>query len=111
MLTRDCEMKSLLDLLWRKAGSFVPAELHPDPELERRARLVSRFGLLGAAFGLVYACFYFALRHYWGVGIVLACSAGVAAAPVVLAFTRSLPLAGHLLAFILTAGFYRALLC
>ncbi|MDB6029818.1 MAG: signal transduction histidine kinase [Verrucomicrobiales bacterium] len=98
-------MKSLLDLLWRKAGSFVPAELHRDPELERRARLVSRFGLLGSAFGLVYACFYFVLHHYWGVTIVLACSAGVAAAPVILALTRSLPLAGHLLAFILTAGF------
>jgi len=83
----------------------IPAEFLADPEKTRRAKLISRFGWLGALFGVVYATFYMMIGHKWGVLIILICSSCFAAAPFLMLRTKSIELAGNLLSFTLTAGF------
>jgi signal transduction histidine kinase len=87
------------------AEQFVPASCLPDPELSRRARLVARFGILGAIFGSAFGLFYALVGHYWGAGIVTACSGCFAAIPWVLRRTQSIPFTGHTLCAILILGF------
>lgn len=84
---------------------FVPAALRVDPELQRRARLHVRFSILGAAFGALYAAFYFLVDHGLGGAIVLLCSAAIITVIPLLNRTRSLTLTGHFFATILLAGF------
>ncbi len=86
-------------------GYFVGSRFSEDPEENRRARLLTGFGLLGSIFGAVYAAFYFLIAHYWGAGIIVLCSIGVAAAPWIMRSTGSLALAANLFSFILTLGF------
>ncbi|HEY3760900.1 MAG TPA: HAMP domain-containing sensor histidine kinase [Verrucomicrobiae bacterium] len=88
----------------------MPAEYSADPELSRRARLVSRFGTVGAIFGIIYSAFYILIGHKWGALIILVCSPCFAAAPFLLRRKNSLQLAGHFLTFVLTLGF-TALCC
>ena len=87
------------------AERFIPESCLRDPELSRRARLVARFGILGAIFGSAFGLFYALVGHYWGGGIVAACSSGFAAIPWVLRRTQSIPFAGHALCAILILGF------
>jgi signal transduction histidine kinase len=84
---------------------LIPAEFLTDPEQTRRARLVSRFGLLGSFFGVIYAAFYMLIGHKWGTLIILICSSGYAAAPFLMRRKKSIDLAGHFLILILTFGF------
>jgi signal transduction histidine kinase len=97
-LARGCRRIQFLDIP-------IPAEFLTDPEQARRARLVARFGALGAFFGLIYAAFYLLIGHKWGVLIILICSSCFAVAPVLMHRTRSIGLAGNLLSATLTAGF------
>jgi len=83
----------------------IPAEFLSDPESTRRARLITGFGLLGVSFGIVYAAFYFLIGHFWGAGIVMACSTGVALTPYLMSRTKSLEIAGNFFALTLTLGF------
>jgi signal transduction histidine kinase len=83
----------------------IPQNLLTDPESARRARLITRFGLMGLLFGLIYAAFYLAIGHRWGAGIVLACTVGIALTPSVMHWRKSTELAGHFFAFTLTLGF------
>jgi signal transduction histidine kinase len=83
----------------------IPAELLAEPELARRARLVTRFGVLGSLFGFTYALFYFLIGHKWGALIVVACSSGVAATPFLMSWKKSVEPAGNLLSLTLTLGF------
>ena len=76
-----------------------------DPEVVRRAQLIVGFGTLGGLFGLLYALFYLAIGHYWGSGLVVCCTVGVALTPFLMKWTRSIPLAGHLFSLILILGF------
>lgn len=87
------------------AERFIPESCLRDPELSRRARLVARFGILGAIFGSVFGLFYALVGHYWGVGIVAVCSSGFTVIPWVLRRTQSIPFAGHALCAILILGF------
>jgi len=87
------------------ADSFLFGEWLTDPELGRRSRLITRFGLLGFLFGLLFAVFYLWIGHYWGTLIVAFCSLGFVVTPFLLKATRSLSFAGNLLAAIMTAGF------
>ena len=87
------------------AERFVPESCLRNPELSRRARLVARFGVLGALFGSAFGLFYAIAGHYWGAGIVIACSSGFAAIPWVLRRSQSIPFAGHTLCAILILGF------
>ncbi len=89
--------------------SFLFSECLDHPELGRRARLITRFGLLGFLFGLIFATFYCLIGHRWGTGIVMICSLGFGATPFLMQATRSLDFAGNLLAGIMTVGF--AALC
>jgi signal transduction histidine kinase len=84
----------------------IPQNLLHDPESLRRARLITRFGLLGMIFGCVYAAFYLAIGHNWGAGIVILCTIGIAATPSLMVWRRSIEPAGHFFAFVLTSGFF-----
>jgi signal transduction histidine kinase len=83
----------------------IPAELLTEPEMARRARLVTRFGVLGSLFGFTYALFYFLIGHKWGAIIIVICSSGVAATPFLMSWKKSVEPAGNLLALTLTLGF------
>ena len=87
------------------ADTFTPARCAHDPELSRRARLISRFAFWGIFFGSAYAGFYFLISHHWGVAIVLVCSAGFGVVPWLMRRTGSLTLAGNALSLILILGF------
>jgi len=94
-----------LPLLKGLSDRFVPAALQSDPESLRLARLHIRFGWLGLVFGCGYAVFYLALQHYWGAGIILACSGLFGLVPWLLRRTGRLALTGHLFAAVLMVGF------
>ncbi|HWD18793.1 MAG TPA: HAMP domain-containing sensor histidine kinase [Verrucomicrobiae bacterium] len=88
----------------------IPAAAWSDHDDARRGRLITRFGLSGALFGLAYALFYVGIGHRWGAIIVLSCSASFLCAPFLMRGSQSIRLAGHLLCFTLTCGF-TALCC
>jgi signal transduction histidine kinase len=83
----------------------IPVEFFSDPESTRRARLITGFGLLGVSFGIVYAFFYLLIGHYWGAGIVMGCSTGVALTPYLMSRKKSVEIAGNFFALTLTLGF------
>jgi signal transduction histidine kinase len=80
-------------------------EAFADPEQTRRARLVSRFGVLGSFFGGAYAMFYFLIGHKWGALIIICCSLGFAVTPFWLRRKKAIEPAGHFLTLVLTLGF------
>ena len=73
----------VLDSIWNtvnrvladRADRFIPDHCANDPESGRRARLICRFGFLGAIFGVVYAVFYLLIGHFWGGAIIGVCCA------------------------------------
>ncbi len=85
--------------------AFLYEECHADPELVRRARLVSWFGVLGFVSGMLYAAFYLLVGHSWGVAIVTVCSFGFLAAPVLMRALRSVAFGGNFLAGMMASGF------
>ena len=97
-------------MLTARTDRFIPVSCANDPELGRRARLICRFGLMGAMFGAIYATFYLLIGHYWGTGIIVVCSLGFASMPWLLKRTGSLDITGNILSLILTLGF-TALCC
>ena len=84
---------------------LIPAEMLADPENERRARLMTRFGFLGALFGSAYALFYLAIGHTWGAVIILLCTLGVMVSPFLMLWKNSVGPAANFFSFILTLGF------
>lgn len=84
---------------------LIPAECLADPEDLRRAKLVSRFGVLGAFFGAIYAAFYMFIGHKWGALIIIVCSLCYAVTPFLMRRKKSIEPAGHFLILILTFGF------
>lgn len=84
---------------------FIPPGCLDDPEIARRAQLIVGFGTLGGLFGLLYAVFYFLIGHYWGTGMIVFCTAGVALTPYLMRWTGSIRVAGHLFSLILILGF------
>ncbi len=84
---------------------FLYPGCRENPELGRRARLVSLFGLLGFVFGLLYAAFYLLIGHLWGVWIVTLCSFGFLAAPFLMRAFHSAALGGNFLAAMMATGF------
>lgn len=97
--------RRLLRAIGETAERFIPAECQHDPETARRARLVARFGILGAGFGCCFGFFYAVIGHKWGAGIVAVCSSAFAVIPWVMRRTKSIPRAGHALCCILILGF------
>jgi signal transduction histidine kinase len=83
----------------------IPQELLEDPEMARRAGLITRFGVLGSLFGFSYAAFYLFIGHVWGTVVILICSSGVAATPFLMRWKKSVQAAGNFLALTLTWGF------
>jgi signal transduction histidine kinase len=106
----DGSQMSLFQRFVAFLDSAVPREFLGDPEQVRRARLISRFGVLGGPFGMGYAVFYIAIGHKWGALIILICSPCFAAAPYLMRWKKSVEFAGHFLVLILTLGF-TALCC
>jgi len=95
----------LLRQIGEMAERFIPRPCQQNPELNRRARLVARFGILGALFGACFGLFYALVGHVWGAGIVAICSLGFALVPWLMRRTQSIPLAGNALCGVLIAGF------
>lgn len=100
-------------IIWRSglrqigeaAERFIPPACRQDPDLTRRARLVSRFGILGAIFGTGFGTFYALIGHVWGASIVAICSTGFAFIPWLMRRTQSISFAGNALCCILIVGF------
>lgn len=84
---------------------FIPEPLLADAESHRRARLIVRFGILGAIFGMVYASFYAVIGHSVGAWVILACSLCIGAVPFVLNRSGNLNASGHCHAAVLLSGF------
>lgn len=82
-----------------------PEEFTSDPDRARRARLISRFGVLGSIFGIVYAAFYMLIGHKCGALIIMVCSSCFAAAPFWMRHKKSIDAAAHFLTMTLTCGF------
>jgi signal transduction histidine kinase len=102
--------KPLASLIVRGAGQLIkrldcPEEAFADPEQTRRARLVSRFGLLGSFFGCVYSLFYLLIDHKWGALIIIVCSSCFGVTPFWLRRKKTIEPAGHFLCLVLTCGF------
>ncbi len=89
---------------------FVIPVWQSQPELARRARLVTGFGFLGFLFGMIYAGFYLLIGHRWGAGIIVVCSFIFLAAPFIMRSLGALRFAGNLLSATMAAGF-TALCC
>ncbi len=99
------KIRGVFNRLGTLMDRLIPEKLLADPEQARRARMVNRFGFLGAFFGVAYATFYLVIGHKWGVGIILVCSSGYAVTPFLMRRHQSIKPAGHFLALILTLGF------
>jgi signal transduction histidine kinase len=82
-----------------------PEEFLSDPERTRRARLISRFGVLGSFFGVVYAIFYLLIGHKWGASIIIVCSSCFAVAPFWMRRKKTIEPVGHFLSLTLIFGF------
>jgi signal transduction histidine kinase len=92
-------------MIGRISAYFIPPGCLQDPELARRAQLLTGFGTLGGLFGLVYAIFYLLIGHHWGVAMIVFCTSGVALTPFLMRWTGSIRLAGHIFSLILILGF------
>lgn len=92
-------------LLASQSDRFIPKKCAGDPEAGRRARLICRFGFLGAIFGTIYATFYLLIGHEPGAAIIVVCSSGFALMPWLMKRTGSLDIAGNALSLILILGF------
>jgi signal transduction histidine kinase len=98
LVTLKCKCAELID-------RQIPSELLSTPESTRHAKLMTRFGALGSMFGFSYATFYLCISHYWGALIIVLCSLGVASAPQLMRWKRSIAVAGNFFALTLTLGF------
>lgn len=77
-----------------------------DPELFRRSRLLTGFGLLGAVFGAAYATFYLCIGHNLGALVIILCSALFALVPWLLRWGAPQPLLAELYSALLVGGFF-----
>ena len=100
-----------LNPIMNRIDSRIPGTLMADAESSRRAKLINRFGLLGALFGLIYALFYLLVGHYWGATIIIFCTVGVALSPSLMFRYKSVEPAGHLFSTTLTLGFLSLCCC
>lgn len=87
-------------------AGFVPQIEDARPELRRRAELIVAFSFLGLIFGLIFSIFYLLIGHYWGVGIILVCSALFSCVPYLLRKGMDTNRAGNYYCAILLAGFF-----
>ncbi len=101
----DGQFATWTGMLDAKAGQLLFPQFANDPELGRRARLITRFGFLGFLFGMPYAAFYLFIGHYWGAGIIVVCSVAYGITPFIIKVTQSLRLPGNLLSGIMAGGF------
>jgi signal transduction histidine kinase len=83
---------------------FVPPDLRDDAEGRRRSQLFVLFSVVGFGFGLLFGGFYVLIGHFWGAGIVFACTSALAAGPFVVR-GAGLERAANLYAFVLVLGF------
>jgi len=96
----------MLNRIWRLINvPDFPSESPADAEWTRRARLISRFGLLGSVFGVAYAMFYMLIGHKWGALIIVVCSSCFGATSLMMRRKESVDPAGHFLTLVLTFGF------
>lgn len=95
-------------LKWKTAELIdrqIPPELLATPDSTRHAKLMTRFALLTSLFGFCYAVFYLCISHYLGVLIISLGSAGIALAPQLMRWKKSISVAGNYFSLTLTLGF------
>lgn len=100
-----------LDPLLAEIDQRIPPNLLADPDVSRRAHLITRFGVQGSIFGIIYALFYLMLGHYYGASIIAWCTIGVACTPMLMLWTKSTQPAGHFFSLVLTLGFLGLCCC
>ncbi|HEX4349142.1 MAG TPA: HAMP domain-containing sensor histidine kinase [Verrucomicrobiae bacterium] len=109
------ENQGTLAVLNREFGALIdrqiPSELLATPESTRHAKLITRFGALGAMFGFSYASFYLLIHHYWGALIIVLCSVSVGCTPWLMRWKKSIDVAGNFLSLTLTMGFLALCFC
>lgn len=92
----------LIDL----SDKLIPAKLVLEPDKERRARLLIRFGILGSLFGASFAGFYFAIGHIYGGVLVSIFTGAFALVPVALKHSGDLKRCSNLYILCVSAGFF-----
>jgi signal transduction histidine kinase len=102
---QDSRLRTNWNALVGLMDRYIPEELAADPELNRRARLVTRFAVLGTISGVLYAIFYLLIGHYRGTLIVLCCTAGVFVTPALMWREKSIRPAGNFFALTMVLGF------
>ena len=61
---------ALFHRVLNKSDVLIPESLTDLPDQERKARLLIRFGILGAIFGVLFAGFYFSIGHVYGAVLI-----------------------------------------
>lgn len=61
---------TLFNRMLNKSDILIPESLIDVPDKERQARLLIRFGILGAIFGTLFAGFYFLIGHIYGAVLI-----------------------------------------
>lgn len=84
---------------------FVPANCGDDPEMRRRADLITGLAMLGGVFGTGYMIFYLSIGHNWGALVIVACMLAMLCVPFLMRTTGRVWLSGHLHVLIWTLGF------
>ncbi|MCB1098114.1 MAG: HAMP domain-containing histidine kinase [Verrucomicrobiae bacterium] len=105
--TTDCKSsEKIFNVL---LDDYVHEDLKTSEELLRRARLLIRFGFMGAAFGTCFSIFYAAISHFWGSAVIVFCSSVFGVIPWMIRRSGNLRLCGHVFSGALWIGF--TLLC
>ena len=84
---------------------FTPDSLRGDLEAMRRMRLMVGLSFLGLVLGCMYALFYWAIGHYWGVVIIIACIIAITIVPFSIRATGRVRLGGNLSVLVWVLGF------
>ncbi|MDF1740220.1 MAG: HAMP domain-containing sensor histidine kinase [Verrucomicrobiales bacterium] len=85
---------------------LIPESLTGNPEQERRARLLIRFGILGSLLAALFAGFYFSIGHLYG-GVLVSIFTGVfSLVPLALKHSGNLRKCSNLYILCVAAGFF-----
>ncbi|MEI6351407.1 MAG: ATP-binding protein [Verrucomicrobiota bacterium] len=84
---------------------FTPESLRKDLEAMRRLRLMVGLSFLGLVLGGMYGVFYWAIGHYWGMAIIVACIVSILIVPFLIRATGRIRLGGNLSVLVWVLGF------
>ncbi len=85
---------------------LIPGKLIDQPDQERRAKLLIRFGILGTLFGALFSGFYFFIGHTYGGVLVSIFTGAFSVVPLALKHSGNLRRCSNLYILCVTAGFF-----